>query len=313
MPLGCYVPVQVVVNGNLYSNTVTMAINTSGQCVDDNPLSRLPRDGGKNGFVLLARLSVTGAKDPTFNGTIDLGIGEFLQQPAGGPLGFDTFAGTPPMGTCTYYNNIDLGGLLGGQLPSVAGSSFLDAGAAIMVQGPNGSQPLIRPDSSSPYLGLLGGALSSNPKPFLDPGAFTVSGAGGKDVGTFSFNMNVGAPATLITQVTTIPRSQPLVLNWSGGSNQNILILGYAQDPDKKSTGAFECVAPANTTTFPVPAGMLANLPTTITSSGNASGALLFLTMPAGNQFVTFNSSSPALDSGVAMYLTGEARLVAFQ
>ncbi|MCU1262338.1 MAG: hypothetical protein JWO80_5223, partial [Bryobacterales bacterium] len=316
VPLGCYVPVQVVVNGNLYSNTVTMAINTSGQpCSDDNPLSSLPRDGGKNGFVLLARLNATNPKDPTFNGIIDLGVGEFLQQPAGGPLGFDPFAGTPPLGTCTCYNNIDLGGLLGGQLPPVPGASFLDAGAAIMVQGANGTQPMIRPDSTSPYIGLLGGALAPNPKPFLDPGAFTVSGPGGKDIGAFSFNINVGAPATLVTQVTTIARSQPLVLNWSGGNgaNQNILILGYAQDPDNKATGAFECLASANTTTFSVPAGMLANLPATITSSGNASGALLFLTTPAGNQFVPFTSASPALDRGVAMYLTGEARLVAFQ
>jgi uncharacterized protein (TIGR03437 family) len=314
-PLGCYVPVQVVVNGNLYSNTVTMAINTSGQpCAADNPLSSLPRDGGKNAFVLLARLNANDPKDPTFNGAIDLGIGEFLQQPAGGPLGFDPFAATPPVGTCTYYNNIDLGGLLGGQLPTAAGASYLDAGAAIMVRGPNGTQPMIRPDSNSPYLGLLGGALSTSPKPFLDPGAYTVSGAGGNDVGAFSFNMNVGAPATLTTQVSTIDRSQPLVLNWIGGNaNQNILILGYAQDPDRKATGAFECLAPGNTTTFSVPAGMLANLPTTITSSGNASGALLFLTGPSNNQFVTFSSSAPALDHGVAMYLAGDARLVAFK
>ena len=174
---------------------------------------------------------------------------------------------------------------------------------------------MMRADSTSPYIGLLGGALSPSSKPFLEPGAFTISGAGGKDVGAFSFNINVGVPATLVTQVTTIARSQPLVLNWSGGnaSNQNILILGYAQDPDKKATGAFECLASANTTMFSVPPGMLANLPTTITSSGNASGALLFLTMPAGNQVVSFTSASPALDRGVAMYLTGEARLVAFQ
>src|SRR5262249_4623890 len=144
--------------------------------------------------------------------------GEFLQQPAGGPLGFDPFAATPPLGTCTYYNNIDLGGLLGGQLPGVAGASFLDAGAAITVRGPNGSQPMIRPDAHSPYIGLLGGLLSPGSKAFLDPGAYTVSGPGGKDVGAFSFNLNVGAPATLVTQVATIDRPQPLSLTWSGGN-----------------------------------------------------------------------------------------------
>lgn len=48
VPIGCYVPVQVVVNGNLYSNIVTMAINTSGQpCSDDNPAGKVVRDGGR--------------------------------------------------------------------------------------------------------------------------------------------------------------------------------------------------------------------------------------------------------------------------
>ena len=70
----------------------------------------------------------------------------------------------------------------------------------------------------------------------------------------------------------------------------------------------------ANNNTFKVPPGMLANLPTTITASGDASGALLFVTVPAGSQFVIFNTSSALpLDRGVAMYLTGEAHQVVFE
>ena len=55
-PLGCYVPLQVVVNGNA-SNTVTMAINNNRQpCSDTSPFSATSRNGGKNASIGLARL-----------------------------------------------------------------------------------------------------------------------------------------------------------------------------------------------------------------------------------------------------------------
>jgi uncharacterized protein (TIGR03437 family) len=318
VPAGCYVPVQVAVNGNLYSNAVSMAINTTPlPCSDDGPVSRFPRDGGKNAAVILTRLNISNPANPSFNGTADLGIAEFTQQPAGGALGFDILQSPNPLGTCTYYNNVNFGGLLGGQLPSAAAGQSLDAGTTITVQrkSPLASQAMHYQDPStptSPYYGLLGGAGAVSaliPAPaFLDPGTFTVSGAGGKDVGAFSFDINVGAPATLSTQVTTIDRSTPLVLNWGGGdaATQAIFILGYSNDPDKNASGLFLCLAPAGPNrTFSVPTGMLANLPTTITPSGNASGTLLFLTEPLGGLYTTFTSSSPALDYGAAWYYVG--------
>jgi hypothetical protein len=312
-PLGCYVPVQVVVNGNLFSNTVTMAVNNDGQpCVPDTPLSRLPREGGKNALVLLARVNSSGSKDPTLNGVIDLGVGLVTQQPPGGPLAFDPFSSTPPVGSCTYYNNIDLGGLLGGELPSVPGATYLNGGI-ITVQGPNGTKFLFRSEDG-PYIGLLGGVLAPGSRPFLDPGAYTVSTSGGPDLGGYSFNMDIGAPAALSTPISTVVRAQPLIVNWTGGNsaNQKILILGYARDSETKATGAFMCIADPNARTFTVPPGMTANLPATQGNS-NASGVLLFLTSPSASSFVTFSSSAPLVDHGVGMYLTGDVRVVDYR
>ena len=50
---------------------------------------------------------------------------------------------------------------------------------------------------------------------------------------------------------------------------------------------------------------MLANLPTTLTQSGSASGTFMFLTVPLGSQITTFTSSAPALDDGAATYAVG--------
>ena len=161
--LGCYVPLQVVVNGNA-SNTVTMAIDNGRQpCSDASPFSAASRSGGKNASVGLARLSYT---DPTNalkigNGTVDIGMATFNQSSGTGALGFSVFASLPPMNTCTYYNNVGgLNGLLGGQMPATAnGATPLDAGPTITVKGPNGTQGVSYSDSTaqvSPYMGVLG-------------------------------------------------------------------------------------------------------------------------------------------------------------
>jgi len=132
VPLGCYVPVQVVTNGTLYSNSVTMAIATNRQpCVDTNPLSAFSRNGAKDGSIGLARLTMTDYNAPSMTSTLDLGLGTFTQQQSASTLGFDIFSSFPPRNSCTYYNNMSfLNGFLGGQLPgATGGAQNLDAGA----------------------------------------------------------------------------------------------------------------------------------------------------------------------------------------
>jgi hypothetical protein len=314
VPLGCYVPVQVAVNGNLYSNTVTMAINTTGQpCSDYAPVGAFARDGGKNASVVLARFQVSDLSNPQFSGEADLAYAEVIQQPAGGSVGFDFLYSPTPLGTCTYYNNVNFAGFFAGQLPLPAGSQMLDAGPAITVQGPKGSQSLL-PKANAPYSALLGAtgglaAFISQP-PFLDPGAYIISGSGGKDVGAFTFTpLTIGRPAVLQTQVTTIDRSAPLDLSWTGGDpGQAIYILGYSNDPDTNNSGQFQCLAPIGAGSFRVPVGMLANLPTTLTSSGKAAGTFIFATVPLGDNYSNISTNSAqTLDHGAAWYYVGSA------
>jgi len=325
--LGCYVPLQVVVNGNA-SNTVTMAINGNRQpCSDSSPFSATSRNGGRNASIGLARLSYT---DPTNalkigNGTVDIALGTFNQSPGVGTLGFSLFASLPPMNTCTSYNNVGgLNSLLGGQLPSSGnGAVPLDAGPAIAIQGPNGVEGASYSDSDSqvsPYLGVLGtgggwAALGLGPStPFLDPGTYTVSGPGGKDVGPFHYTMQVpsGAAWTNRDSITVVDRSKALTILWSGGnpSTQAVAIFGYSSNPDSNLSGGFACLSDMAPQSFTVPSNFLANLPATPTTNpGNAISALVFVTVPTASQFVTFGTSAPpSLDSGLGYYAVGELR-----
>jgi len=331
--LGCYVPLQVLVNGNA-SNTVTIAINNNRQpCSDTSPFSGPSRSGGKNATIGLARLSYT---DPTNafkigNGTVDVGLATFNQSSGTGALGFSVFASLPPLNTCTYYNNVGgLNGLLGGQMPSnTSGATPLDAGPTITLQGPNGTEGASYSDSSaqvSPYLGVLGTsggwtALGLGPTtPFLDPGTYTVSGAGGKDVGPFQYTMKIAAGATWTNRdsIAAVDRTKPLTILWSGGnpSTQAIAIIGYSSNPAANVSGAFACLSDVAPQSFTVPSNFLANLPATpVPNPGNAISALVFVTVPNASQFVTFSTSAPpALDSGLGFYAVGELRNnVAFQ
>ena len=203
-----------------------------------------------------------------------------------------------------------------------AAPTQLDAGPTITVTGPNGTQGFSYSDSTakvSPYLGVLGTgggwtALGLGPTtPFLDPGTYTVSGAGGKDVGPFQYTIQIPSGATWTNRdsIATVNRSQGLTVQWSGGSSsQAVAIVGYSSNPATNVSGGFACLSDMAPQSFTVPSNYLVNLPATPTNgSGNAISALLFATVPAANGFVTFSTSAaPSLDSGLGYYAVGELR-----
>jgi hypothetical protein len=190
-------------------------------------------------------------------------------------------------------------------------STNLDAGASITISGPNGARGLSYSDASAktaPYFGLLGAngalattGLTSDP-PFLSAGAYTVSGNGGKDVGPFSFPLTVASGATWLNrdQISVIDRTAGLTINWSGGdpAKQVGMILGLASNPSTNVSGSFACLVTLDRSSF-----------TAGTNSGDMQSGLLFLTFPAGSQFVSFNTSAaPSLNNAMAMFVSGDLR-----
>jgi uncharacterized protein (TIGR03437 family) len=320
-PLGCYVPVQIIVNGGA-SNTITMAIANSGQtCSDSNPLSTNTVNGGNNATISLARINYTSATDSTgiSSGEIELGAALFEQTPAGGSLSFNVTTSLPPVGTCTQNSSLGfLSGLMGiasGVVPSIPGdnSTPLDAGSVITVKGPNGAKAMTYSSTSSdtsPYVGIFGSsgaiaALGVAPASlYLDPGSYSISGAGGAGVGPFQANMNIspGVTWTNRDQISTITKSQGLNINWSGGNpaTQQLVILGFASVAGQNASSGFLCLSALDSGSFTVPPGMMYNLPST-------SGALIVLTVPSNAQMTTFQTTAaPSLNNAVARYAVGE-------
>jgi uncharacterized protein (TIGR03437 family) len=277
--LGCYVPVQVSAGG-VWSNTVTIALSSDGSHCQDtsNPLSGLSSTGGNLGVLGLIRLNYYGQLDPTqpaSTSIVDLGLGDFAQVNAGGDLAQSPFMNLPPVGACKSTNrSLDLGSTMGsgGSSLDPSLSKMLDAGASLTVTGPKGSGSITPVGPNSPYLATLGGSVSagstvsvggSQMPPFLDTGPFTVSGPGGADVGPFSISVNASPAITWTNQmqISTIDRSKPLTLTWSGGDpTATMLVIGGSSDPNTQASGGFTCLASMSAGTFTIPVNTLADL-----------------------------------------------------
>ncbi len=301
-PPGCSVPVQITAGG-VVSNTVRVAISPDGaRCQDAaNPFGNTTSAGARQGTLGLARISFSGTLDSTkgpASGTFDVAFGSFSDTPAGGELAYSPFMSLPPAGTCVSTSkSLDLGSVIGSSGLSLdrTNSKVLDAGASLTVTGPKGAVKVQHFDPNSatgPYLDLIGGMVpvdgSANLPLFLDGGAYTISGPGGKDVGAFSASITVGTPLTWTNQaqVNTVNRSQDLSLTWSGGdSGANIVILGGSSDQKTKKTGGFFCLAPANSNSFTVPANILQDLPVTgsVIGSSDSLSMIAIGALPMAN------------------------------
>jgi uncharacterized protein (TIGR03437 family) len=324
-PTGCSVPVQVTAGG-VQANTVRVAISADGSKCQDaaNPFGNTTAQGGSTGVLGLARVSLSGVIDspqPAVNSTFDLGFGVFSNTPAGGDLAFSPFLNLPPVGTCVSTGKIvDLGSVIGSSGLSLdsSGSKPLDAGATLSVTGPKGTAQITHFDPNAgtgPYLSLLGGKVpvdgSDSLAPFLEPGSYTITGPGGKDVGAFSAPLSLATPLnwTNQSQIAAINRAAGLTITWSGGDQKStVAIFGGSTDQQSKNSGGFLCLAPVAAGTFTVPPNVLLDLPPTgpVTNIENTIGALAVATLPLSNP-AQFNA--PGLASGLVFqtYVTAMA------
>ena len=157
----------------------------------------------------------------------------------------------PSQGTCTVAN-------LASQ-PSGRSSTGLDAGPSLTLTGQAGSWTLM-PTSAGEYQALFGSTPSG---PDIPPGSYTVAGGGGRGVGAFSANLTVGGNILWANKqaISTVDRSQPLTVTWSGGTRPGyVLIGGYSES----STGGhltFICSEDISKGSFTIPSFILSALP----------------------------------------------------
>jgi uncharacterized protein (TIGR03437 family) len=315
-PMGCWVPVYVRTAGTTVSNVVTMAIQNAGTACYQDPLATTLVAGGKTGAFVAVR--ATTRQDVGTTAPIDVSAdyhASFAAQVIATPFPFTPLASLPPAGTCTEYT---LGGdMLGGDaLPGYAPMGrVLDFGALFNLSGPRGTRMLTELFAKS-RVGYLGGSITGNLIPntlFLDPGAYTVMGLGGVDIGAFSATMNVPQPLTWTNrdQLTGVSRSQPLTISWSGGdASQFVGVVGFGEDLPTNSSAAFVCLASRGASSFTIPPVILSNVPATRPNPLQSKSAIYLVSVP-GSSITNLNAGG--LDNGSALFTYVNGKTVVFQ
>ena len=302
-PQGCWVPVYVRTSHAVLSNFGDLAISANGGTCSDpsNPLSAAIQNGGSLGAVSLHHMVVH--EDAGVNAPVDVSTdyaGYSAMNLSGGPFAFLPFWSTPPPGTCTVYPGV--GDFLDtGKVPQ-SPPSVLDGGTQLSISGPGGQQSV----TTNQNVAALGSYLplySLSNRLYLKPGAYTLATNGGANISGFTASVTVPASPTWTNrdQITTIDRSQPLTINWSGAvADQPVTILGVASDVPTNSSAVFLCIAASGASSFTIPAQVLSTLPS---SRGNplASEDVIYLISSSASSFTASGLSVTVSSGGYAL------------
>jgi|SRR5579871_6095763 len=319
-PLGCYVPVQIRTNQTDLSNTVTMAVASSGAACSDarNPIEAAFFNPAKVGLIVLTRAEYYQDVDlvtPTDSGA-DLAEATVRSTPGGGFF-FNPAVSLPPIGAC--LTNTVIGSHSSLALPDLFGAlgAELDAGPSLTVSGL--SQASIPRAATSPFYGAVLGTndpvFGASTLVLKQPGTTTVSTAGGAGVGPLSVSVTA-APAISWTNrltLSSIDRSQPLPLTWTPvttPSNALMIVAGFNYDLPTNTQQSFACSAAAEAGSFAIPSYILRTLPASRSLVGQSTGMLLLGIIP-GQNAVTFSASG--LDTGFAVGISSSSKTVLFQ
>jgi uncharacterized protein (TIGR03437 family) len=244
---------------NMLSNTVALPIAAAGGvCSDpvigDNGTSIL-NQGGQSAAYTNANLSI-----------VQSTTGQVVQTTATGT--FESIQPTSTSGTggsVVSLGNCSVTGVGGGTStaspPSITG---LDAGT-ITVTGPIGPQTLV-PQTTGVYSVQLANAFLP-----ATGGAFTFTGSGGKQVGSFTTSISLTNPLswTNMSAINSITRANGLNVTWTGGvPNTYVAITGTSLLSNSAVGTSFTCYAPVSAGQFTVPSYVLLGLP------ASASGGL---------------------------------------
>jgi uncharacterized protein (TIGR03437 family) len=296
---GCNIPFQVRVGTQLSnSTTISIAPNARVDACNDGLFSRdlLTRlDGGGTftvGSFSLNSFSATVMQmGLTLSTRSESASGGFARYTAD-QLGFIPSALAATAGACVVSRITTLPGIITA-IPDIV---YLDAGT-VSLNGPNVSNKAFT-ETSNVYSLSLGTAISGlppgvplppgfNASPLIAPGTYTVTGAGGKDVGVFSARVDVNQPLTVTGGLpTTVVRAQNLPIAWTGGGTDVVAISGSSATLLSGSAsagnavydlGTFYCTTTADKLSFTVPSSILLQLPPTpanALTAGTGFGAL---------------------------------------
>jgi uncharacterized protein (TIGR03437 family) len=323
VPLGCYVPASVTASGQV-SQDFVFSIAASGAAACTHPLglstSALAKlDSG--GTLNIGLFQVLRAYLALLNGSVEGAGGLFDNVNINGafqmynriPVAFGAVSYPAPLNGCVAVDQVNTG--TGFTVPdfSLIGGKELIADQLVMsIDGPKGGQGTILRQDTGGYLGVF---IS----PILGPGAWTISGSGGVDVGAFRATITLPDNLVFTNQgnLANPPRSLDLNTVWTGGTvaggNPIVTAFGNStvvnvKDPSKSRGKSFYCAAPATAGKIVVPAAIMQQLPSSTAGDGETAYASLGITTGG---FATFTAplTKGTLDAGSINY--GEAIVLA--
>jgi uncharacterized protein (TIGR03437 family) len=307
-PTGCWVPVAVRTQGSIMSNYVTMAIGQNQNCSEpNNPLAAALIGGGQQASFLAARFSTSHAINvATPLGSIADYVYGLLYQQKASPYNFNPYLSLPPAGTCTAYS---VSSYTPSGLPNLANTGptgrGLDAGQISISTA--GLAPATLP------AGTIAGTFSANiggniplisvlpNTQFLNPGAFTIAGSGGGDISSFSAPFTMPVPLTWTNQssLTSVDRTQPLTVTWSGvAPGYTVLVAGIGMDLADNATTAFVCQTRPGDLSFTVPVQILGSVPPQRLRPSQSLGVIYIGEVPLSNPVAL---TASGLNSGQVM------------
>jgi uncharacterized protein (TIGR03437 family) len=268
-PTGCAVPLVLQI-GNLISNSTLMPVASGSRtCPPASPslaaagvaqLQALVNAGPVPvGKVTLSR-DLGAPTTPPSTTYVDNAKFEFVKATsfqAGIQPFLASYMDDQALGTCMVYNSLNPGDYFDLQ----AVTSSVDAGSSFTVTGPNGSKTV----AGGP--GTFTTTLSSAGT-FLSPGAYTLTGKGGADVGAFSAAFTFPAAATLVSPANAVipppvTRSSGMPITWSGGASNAYVQIEVQSPTDSGNTNGAKaiCTVAATAGAFTIPPYVLLALP----------------------------------------------------
>jgi len=299
---GCYVPVNVQA-GTVMSNFTTIAISDTGQTCSDSIM----------GQDLIGQLAA--GQNVSF-GWI---------QASGGYLGdyvsatFNEFtpatANRASYGVSSGYCMTVEWGSQNGEFLNDFTTPSLNAGTALTLTTPTAAHQI--PEAGSP--GAYGALFTTQP---LQGVQFTISGAGGSNVGAFTTSDTLPALATDLQNINSgsfVPRGSDLKVVWDptrfSQPNGLAVVGGYSSlnAPDGSVTVDvwLQCTAPVAAGQFTIPAIVLSTLPATPLAVKGVPAGYGYLWLGEYDSPTTFTATG--LDKGIITSGTYVVNSVFFQ
>ncbi|MBS1828490.1 MAG: hypothetical protein JST93_24495 [Acidobacteria bacterium] len=313
-PEGCFVPVRLT-GPNHSSNTVTIAISSSGPCTPSTSFPMPHWKPGNSAVVLLARSLSKDMDEPGYS-TVDELLAAFFHLRTAESLSSPFLYGLPT-GSCTLATAPIPEGATQSPLWFLLGKpgEGIDAGPAIFVNNPRFQRrvPTV-PGTPGLYRSTLSGSvtprISNRPVPLLlDPGPIQVRG-GGATVSEFTISLKAPSPIERNAENVIHSTRESLHLEWRTPESQRLVLVAASAISATSATAVCLCLEKASKGAFTIPKDLLAHLPLSRQTPGQPAGRITLISWP---EKLEYPINAKGLTNGEAISVSAVQSAILFR